>query len=275
VFDRRFINSANYARETQTLLGNSEFQGLSATRQTELLNGMRTHGSAQAYLGSMDNNSLLSLAEQSDEPRARSALQATMGTGGLSSAENTQVARIQSATFTPGAGLTLNGSTADKATALHMVRRTMLNSPSFRTTMNTLKHKKAHPVTLNVGRSQASTFVDSFNSGGNQTIDLDDIQQWPTTPPAGHPEAMTQDQNIVHALVEARQGALGNGYSPSHRSAITAENSYRSDIGQTQNLRMPPNDTTSSGGNVTFQYSGGYRETIATSGSRITGITRH
>jgi hypothetical protein len=269
---------AAYVREMRTLMQSTDFQGLSETRQSELIQGMATHGNAGAYLGSLDNTQLLSLAESADGPQALTALRATMNTGGLTAAEQTQVERIEAATFTPGAGLTMNGNAADQATTLHAIRREMLVSPSFRQLMNTINADAAHPVTLNAGRNQPRHFVDAFNGGGNQTIDLADIEQWPVTPPAGHPEAMVQGENLVHALAEARHAALGNGYGPSHRVAIEAENRYRRDIGQNAGLRLPPNDTTlGSGNSVIFQFDNGYREqvNVDASGANITGITRH
>jgi hypothetical protein len=155
-----------------------------------------------------------------------------------------------------------------------MVRREMLNSPSFGKLMNIQNADTAHPVTIDVGRSQPNTFVDAFNGGGNQTIDLDDFERWPEDP-SGSAHAMTRGQNLVHAMAEARQGALGNGYDVSHRRAIQAENQYRADIGQTSRLRLFPNDTTrDSAGNTIFQYDNGYKELIEKdpTGTTITGI---
>jgi hypothetical protein len=89
---------------------------------------------------------------------------------------------------------------------------------------------------------------------------------------------MTQGENLVHGLAEARHGALGNAYGPSHREAILAENRYRSEIGLTGSLRLPPDDTTRGpGGSVIFQFDNGYREeiTVNAAGTTITGIQRH
>jgi hypothetical protein len=167
------------------------------------------------------------------------------------------------------------GSAADRADFTQMVRREMLRSRSFHDLMTTQNADAAHPLNVTVGRNQPGTYVDAFNGGGNQTLDLADIQAWPDRPPPGNPDAMTQGENLMHALFEARQGALGHGYNVAHRRAIGAENNYRADIGQTSRLRMPPNDTTVNGaGNTEFQFNNGYREETQ-GGNSITGIVRH
>lgn len=268
----------NFGRELTTLANSATFRGLSDADKTKMINDVSTHGGAAAYVKSLTNDQLLTLAESPSGPNQLAALREAIQSGGINKAEKAQLDRVGAATFTPGVGMTVSGSAADQATFLHMTRREMLNSPSFRTLMNTQNADAAHPLTINVGRSQAGTFVDAFNGGGNQTIDLDDFQQWPENPPATNPHAMTRGQNLVHAMAEARQGALGNGYDVSHRRAIQAENQYRADIGQTSRLRLPPNDTTTNAaGNTVFQYNNGYTEEIQTdaSGTTITGIVRH
>lgn len=267
-----------FAGELQTLADSKTFRGLSDADKTSMLNNVSKHGSAADYLKSLSNDKLLSLAESPSGPKQLAALREAIQSGGVTRAEQAQLDRIGAATFTPGVGMRVNGSAADRASFLHMTRRAMLNSPSFRRMMNTANNDAAHPLNITVGRNQANHFVDAFNGGGRQTLDLADMERWPQNPPAGNPDAMTREQNIVHALVEARQGALGNGYNASHRRAIQAENQYRADVGQRSRLRMPPNDTTTGpGGSVIFQYNNGYREEVQTdrSGSNITGINRH
>ena len=182
------------------------------------------------------------------------------------------------ATFTPGPGLQVTGSAADQKAFLDLVRREMARSQTMRDLMTTINNDAAHPVKLDVGRSQPGHFVDAFNGGGKQTLDLDDIQQFPLDAPKSHPEGMVQGEQIVHALAEAREGALGQAYGPAHAAAIDAENKYRADLGQSQKLMAPPNDTSSgAGGSVIFNFDGGYKEEVhvGPTGDTITGITRH
>ncbi len=268
----------NFGRELTTLANSPTFRGLSDADKTQMINNVSTHGSSAAFVRSLSNDQLLALAETPSGPNQLAALREGIQSGGVSRAEQAQLDRIGAATFTPGAGLTVNGTAADQATYLHMTRREMLNSPSFRNLMNTQNADAAHPLTINVGRNQPGTFVDAFNGGGNQTIDLTDFEQWPENAPAANPHAMTRGQNLVHAMAEARQGALGNNFDTSHRRAIQAENQYRADIGQTSRLRLPPNDTTqNAAGNTVFQYDNGYTEEIQTdpTGATITGIVRN
>lgn len=273
-----YAKNAALASELVSLVGKPGFKKLAASRQKELVAGMATHGGAEGYLRSLSNAKLLTLAESPKGPEALAVLQDVMKAGGLNKAEQKQVERIGSATFTPGVGLRLHGSAPDQAATLHMIRREMLASSSFRNLVNTVNADKVHPVTLRVGRNQPGHFVDAWNGGGTNTIDLADVLQFPVTPPAANPEAMTQGQNLAHVLAEARQGALGHGYRPSHRSAIQTENRYRADIGQRASLRLPPNDTAAGPGHsVVFQYDNGYREQVNTNaaGTTITSIQRH
>jgi len=67
---------------------------------------------------------------------------------------------------------------------------------------------------------------------GHHTIDLHDFDQLPHV--SGNPRnyMYLKHQVLVHALREARQGVLGNGYLPSHFRAIDDENVFRQEQGQ-------------------------------------------
>jgi len=179
------------------------------------------------------------------------------------------------APFTPGAGFEISGSAADKASFNAMVGAEMARSPSFKALVEAINAHSAHPTKLDLGRNQAGIFVDGFVGG---KMDLTDIEKWPTDPPADHPHAMTQGQNLAHVLSEAHQKALGQAYAAAHATAIGDENRYRHDRGQTSSLRLPPNDVVlGTGGSVVFQFDNGYKEQVGrdAAGTSITGITRN
>ena len=175
---------SRFAGELSTLADSATFRGLSEANKTSMINNIDTHGSSAAYVGSLSNDQLLTMAEGPDGANQMAALRQSIQSGGIQRGEQAQLDRIGAATFTPGVGLNVNGSAADQATFMHMTRREMLRSPSFRNTMNTANADAAHPMTFNVGRNQPRTYVDAFNGGGNQTVDLTDVEQWPEDPPA-------------------------------------------------------------------------------------------
>ncbi|MCI0617833.1 LysM peptidoglycan-binding domain-containing protein [bacterium] len=260
-----------------TAFGNSPtFRGLPDADKTNLIRNVSNTGSAVSYVGNLSNDQLLTLAESPTGQNQLTALGEAIQSGGVNRAEKPQLDRIGVGTFTPGAGVALNGSAADQATFLHMTRREMLVSPSFNTLMNTQNADAAHPVTINVAAAPHPMFVDAFHLGGTQDIALNDLQQFPENPPAANPNAMTRGENLVHSMAEARQGALGNVYMDSHTRAIQAENQYRVDIGQKSRLKMPPNDLTmDAAGNATFHFNNGYAEEIRIVADDITAIVPH
>ncbi len=274
---------ARVVRDYATLSGNAAFRALPAASQTRLINDLATISATDQVRG-LDEAAILARGNTAAGAGELRALCDVMRQGGVNASERTQISRVGAATFTPGVGMVLNGSAADQATFTNMLRREMLRSPSFDRLMNTQNADAAHPLNLTVGRNQPGHFVDAFNAGGNHTFDLSDVEAFPDRPPAGFPDAMTQGQNLMHGMAEARQGALHPSvallpdgtpvtYRPAHRAAIVAENEYRRDIGQHSQLRMPPNDTLRGAPNTTFQYNNGYTETTL-GGTTITGINR-
>ena len=88
--------------------------------------------------------------------------------------------------------------------------------------------------------------MDNFDSAagfvGQQRIDLADVEMLPVHPPGDKPSAFTQGEILVHAMAEARQGALGDEYEDAHLAAINAQNVYRDERGQAGHRRPPPDD---------------------------------
>ncbi len=277
----------NLSGELTTFSNSATFRGLPDADKTNLIRNVSNTGSAASYVGNLNNDQLLTLAELPTGQNQLTALGEAIQSGGVSRAEKPQLDRIGVATFTPGVGVAVNGSAADQATFLHMTRKEMLVSPSFKTLMNTQNADSTHPITVNLGRNVfpgkptgPTVFLDEFdkNVPGNQTIDLADVQQFPENAPAANPDAMTRGENLVHSMAEARQGALGNIYMDSHTRAIQAENQYRADIGQNTKLKLPPNDSTvnAAAGNITFNFNNGYTEQVNLAPDlTITGIVRN
>jgi hypothetical protein len=206
-----------------------------------LANVNNVRPTAEDRVAAMNNDQLLDLAEK--DPAQLSTLASEMRKGPTTFAKQVQLDRISRATFTPGAGLRLNGNAQDQAAYLHMTRLAMLESPSFARLMNQIGNDAAHPVTINLERN-TGTLVDSF---ARQTLDLSDLEKLPAHPTQGHAEQITRGEVLAHMMREQREGALQTGprdIAPAHRAAIQSENDYRREIGQQSMRLMPPNDET-------------------------------
>jgi hypothetical protein len=197
---------------------------------------------AQAAVAGMSNDQLLQLADTREGAAALRGMATTMRQGTITPERQAQLDRIDAATFTPAGGLKLQGSDADKHTYLSMVRRTMLESPSFAKTMKETNADSKHPVNIKLERD-TGTMLDSFN---RQALDLSDLEQLPAKPSAEQPEAITQGSVLAHMMREQREKALqpdgAKDIGPAHRAAIESENDYRRDIGQTSMRKLPPDD---------------------------------
>lgn len=136
-----------------------------------------------------------------------------------------------------GTGINVDGSADDRRAFRNLLLGGLVYSPFIRRLFVEAACDDAHPITFHVGRSQPGIFVDAFQwpGVGEHTFDLDDFEQLPQV--SGDPRNFMQlrTQILVHALREARQGALGNTYLPSHRRAIDDENVYRQEQGQIGN----------------------------------------
>ena len=205
--------------------------------------GTTASGIAEKKLQGMNNDQLLKLAESPGGKEQLDSLKFALQQGPLTPAKQKELDRINSATFTPAAGMKLNGNAADKAAYLHMVRREMLTSPTLAKTMNEINGDKAHPITVNVGRDTKGVALDAFRKDG-QAIDMNDFDKMPITPPGNNPGAITQGEVLAHAMREARQAALGQKFEDAHKQAIIEENQYRKEIGQNTFRKLPPDDET-------------------------------
>jgi hypothetical protein len=219
--------------------------------------------SPEARVAAMGNDELLNLAET--DRRQLDALANGMRQGPSTPERQAQLDRIARATFTPGAGLRLNGSARDQAAYLHMTREAMLESSSFSGLMNDISRDAAHPVTVNLERNTRTT-VDSF---ARRTLDLSDLETLPAKPSADRPEQITRGEVLAHMMREQHEGALQTGardIGPAHRAAIVSENAYRRDIGQASMRNMPPNDETRSsdehGGMITIHFDDHHHEAL-------------
>jgi hypothetical protein len=174
--------------------------------------------------------------------------------------------RQAAAAFAPGSGLKITGpdgkpaSAADEKAFLDMVRREMVTSPSFFRLMLTINADQRYPVTVALGRDQAETMIDSYDSDtaakpGLQEVDLADLQRLPVDPPPAFPNAMTQGEALAHSMAEAYEGANSTGsYGAAHAVAIAAQNQYRDDRGQQGHRLPPPDDSTKTADGRRFTY---------------------
>jgi hypothetical protein len=190
-----------------------------------------------------------------------------------------EIRQQMNALFTPGAGLKLRGDAVHQQAYVDMVRREMLRSPGFHALMVTMNEDGQHPVSVRVDRNQPGILVDNFDSAqgftGHQELDLADIQQLPLDPPAGAPSAITQGELLIHAMAEARQGALGDGYDAAHLAAIRAQNEYRDERGQPGHRRDPPYDGGfNAQGNWDTTYDNQYLEIWVMQGHSISRVNR-
>lgn len=125
-------------------------------------------------------------------------------------------------------GVNITGSTADVGDFLQMMAT---NSPSGRAAMAQVINDTGHPITVNAGRNQPGTVVDSF---ATNAVDVGDLSQIPATAPAGHPNATTRDEMIVHFMVERHHTAVTGSpnFAPAHQAGIDAQNAMRAERGQ-------------------------------------------
>jgi hypothetical protein len=182
--------------------------------------------------------------------------------------------------FAPGGGLKLAGDAADQEAYMAIVRREMLRSSRFHALMVAIQANTRYPVEIKVGRNQKGITIDSFHSDsvklGLQEVDLADLGRLPVDPPAGHPDACTQGEALIHAMAEASAGANTADRFASHLAGIQAQNDYRDERGQKGHRLPPDSDPETYGrGDWTLFYDNGYRERWERSGHNITAIVRY
>lgn len=173
------------------------------------------------------------------------------------------------------AAYTIEGSDADKQTFLDMLTAARNGSPEFKTEYDAIFNAATPSITYKVGRSQPNVIVDSFASN---KVDLDDLEKFPASPPAGHPDALTRAQLIKHFMSERWHKANNPAatFEDSHNQAITDQNKLRTEAGQ--HTVTSQVGSTNADGSVTgtITYSDGNTETwtISSTGT-ITSIVYH
>jgi hypothetical protein len=207
------------------------------------------------------NEDLLKLAQQPGGEEKLKQVARDFKKDGLTQDEIDQTARIDSATFRPGAGLMLHGKPEDQEAFIQHTRRTLLESPSFRQRMQTINHDPLHLTEIEVSRGKGddkdSTRLGTFSKfhEGRQVVDLTDLEKLPVKPDPKNPEGITQGEVLVHEYTEANQGAKTFNvpktrseqdklFTPAHTEAIKAENDYRKEQGQKTFRLLPPKDVT-------------------------------
>jgi hypothetical protein len=126
-------------------------------------------------------------------------------------------------------GLNISGQTDDTVAFLQMMAS--VGTLAGRTSLAGVINDTAHPITLNIGRNDGNTIVDSF---GTNAVDVGDLSQVPAAPPPGHPNATTRDEMIIHFMVERNNAAVTGkpNFGPAHQAGIAAQNAMRAERGQ-------------------------------------------
>jgi PAAR motif len=126
-------------------------------------------------------------------------------------------------------GVSISGQTDDVVGFLQMMGS--VGTLAGRTSLAQAINDAGHPITLNIGRNDSHTVIDSF---GTNAVDVGDLSQVPAVPPAGHPNATTRDEMIVHFMVERNNAAVTGSpnFGPAHQSGIDAQNAMRAERGQ-------------------------------------------
>jgi hypothetical protein len=146
--------------------------------------------------------------------------------------------------------ITITGTPADVATFVGMLTHDLGATAAGRANLLAVVNDTGHPTTYLVGRNQPGVLVDAFNT--NQ-VDLSDLEQFPTTPPAGHPNTATRGEVINHFLTERNDdanfgaGRGANRFGPAHQQGINAQNSIRNELGQSPATSNAPAGTDAAG----------------------------
>jgi hypothetical protein len=182
-----------------------------------------------------------------------------------------------------GQGLVLQGSDTDQEIFKEKLSYGLSHSVVFRKLFTDIANNPAQNVQVDIGRNQPNVLLDAFEYEAStetakrnvQTIDLADLEQSPIFPPDAHPDAMTQIQNLIHTLEEARVGAKSSSTNPSeryqqgHQAGIALENLYRLEQGQGGILQTEP---VLMKGGYQWTYSNGHQEIWLVTGDQISGI---
>lgn len=127
-------------------------------------------------------------------------------------------------------GIVVSGSPQDVATFLGMAVQAAGATRAAGLHFAAIVSDSAHPITMIIGRSQPGVLGDSFASN---EVDLDDLEQFPATPRAGHPSESGRDEVITHFMVERHDAATnGSNFNAAHQAGIDAQNDMRTERGQ-------------------------------------------
>lgn len=126
-------------------------------------------------------------------------------------------------------GINIAGSPADVRTFMLMAASAAAATNAARVHFATIAGDSAHPITLVVGRSLPGVITDNF---GTNEVDLNDLERFPATPRAAHPNETGQDEMITHFMVERHDAATkGSAFPAAHTAGIDAQNEMRSEEG--------------------------------------------
>jgi len=137
---------------------------------------------------------------------------------------------LESASGNGGAGktLTVNGSAADATTWNTLLNECNGMSSTLSNLVSMISNSETYTVTINLVNGEEGIFVDAFNG---KKVDVKDLQDWDLN---GCDSKTSRCQLFAHILQEYWHAAVtGDGYAPSHASAIEHENQVRSELGKT------------------------------------------
>jgi hypothetical protein len=162
-----------------------------------------------------------------------------------------------------GHGLSLSGSQADQTTFRKMLRQGLGDSPVLRQLISDIgtDEDPTHAIAANVGRGQASTFIDSFDTSA---VDLGDIERMPSAPSKDHKNEATRGEQLVHILGERRAAAVAPGrqlYRRAHAEGTRLHNQYRAERGQAAETGAR-NELRNGREHIVFSYSDGTSEEL-------------
>ena len=175
-----------------------------------------------------------------------------------------------------GHGLSLSGSQADQTTFRKMLRQGLGDSPVLRQLITDIgtDDDPTHAIAADVGRGQASTFIDSFDTNA---VDLGDIERMPIAPGKDHKNEATRGEQLVHILGERRAAAVAPGRQldrRAHAEGTRLHNQYRAERGQAAETGAR-NELRNGREHIVFSYADGTSEELALdSNSDIVNIQR-
>jgi PAAR motif len=127
-------------------------------------------------------------------------------------------------------GLTITGAPLDVARFEQMLQEDAASTVAGRARLAQIIGDKAHPITCLVGRNQPGVLGDSFNSN---EVDLDDFEQFASSPSHGHPNEATRGEEMIHFLAERHDAAAnGSSFADAHQEGMNAQNEVRAERGQ-------------------------------------------